>query len=190
VRELLASLDDPEGLPRFEDSSPLVGQQAPDVVLQRPDGSAYRLSALRGRPVLLAFGSYTCPWFRHGAPFLNELHERYGERVEFRMVYIREAHPEGGDWESTINRREGVSLPVARSMDERAEHAAVCRRSMDISYETTLDAMDGVAEKAFDAYPSRAFVIDREGTVTFSTGLDEQRLHEEALEAALESVLR
>jgi tetratricopeptide (TPR) repeat protein len=190
VRELLESLDDPDSLPRFDDSSPLVGQQAPDVVLQRLDGSAYRLSALRGRPVLLAFGSYTCPWFRHGAPFLNRLHERYGDRVEFRMVYIREAHPEGGEWESTINQRDGVSLPVARSMGERAEHAAVCRRSMDVAYETTLDAMDGAAEEAFDAYPSRAFVIDREGTVTFSTGLDEQRLHEEAVEAALESVLR
>ena len=30
-------------------------------------------------------------------------------------------------------------------------------------------------EKAFAAFPSRVFVIDREGTVTFSMALDEQR---------------
>ena len=41
-------------------------------------GRTFRLSSLRGQPVLLVFGSYTGPQFRHGAPVLNRLHARFG----------------------------------------------------------------------------------------------------------------
>ena len=69
ARALLASLQAPHAAPRPSgDESPLVGHPAPDVELRTPDGRAQRLSALRGRPLLLAFGSFTCPQLRHGAP--------------------------------------------------------------------------------------------------------------------------
>ena len=35
------------------------GEYAPDFELPRPDGQFLRLSAVRGRPVVLHFGSYT-----------------------------------------------------------------------------------------------------------------------------------
>ena len=184
---LLASLDDPGGLVATEEASPLVGQPLPDVELHRADGSRYRLSSLRGRPVLLVFGSLSCPLFRHSAPDLNELHERFGDRVSFRMVYIREAHPEGESWESTINQREGLRVAAATTEAERVAHADRCRESLDIPYEIVLDTMGGEGEKAFAAFPSRVFVIDREGTVTFSMGLGEQG-RPEALAQALDLV--
>jgi Zn-dependent protease with chaperone function len=106
------------------------------------------------------------------------------------MAYIREAHPAGGAWPSTINEREGVSLPEARDEAQRAEHAALCARRLEIPYEIALDGMDGRAETAFAAFPSRAFVIDASGKVTFATGLGEDALRPEALEAALEAALR
>jgi tetratricopeptide (TPR) repeat protein len=186
---LLTSLDDPERPVLAGDSSPLVGRPLPDLELRRPDGSALRLSALRGQPLLLVFGSLSCPLFRTSAPDLNALHERYGDRVAFRMVYIREAHPEGETWESTINRREGIRVPAARTEAERVDHAARCQQALDIPYEIVLDTMAGVGEEAFEAFPSRAFVIDRAGQVTFSMGLGEQS-RPEALAKALERVAR
>ena len=186
---LLASLDDPERLALADDSSPLVGRPLPDVELRRPDGSAVRLSSLRGQPLLLVFGSLSCPLFRTSAPDLHALHERYGDRVAFRMVYIREAHPEGEAWESTINQREGIRVPAARTEAERVEHAARCQQALDIPYEIVLDTMAGVGEEAFEAFPSRAFVIDRAGQVTFSMGLGEQS-RPQALAKALERVAR
>ena len=99
------------------------------------------------------------------------------------MAYIREAHPDGEAWQSTINRREGVSLPEARSLPERAEHAAVCRRELKIPFEAALDGLDGKVEAAFSAFPSRVFVIDARGTVTFSSALDVETFRPEALEA-------
>ncbi|MCG6928487.1 MAG: tetratricopeptide repeat protein [Acidobacteria bacterium] len=189
VRSLLASLDDPGGLEAGGDASPLLGRPMPDVGLLRLDGTPYRLSSLRGRPLLLVFGSLSCPLFRASAPDLNALYERYGDRVAFRMVYIREAHPAGESWESTINRREGVSLPAARTEEERAEHAATCRGRLDIPYDIALDTMAGTAEELFQAFPSRAFVVDREGQVTFSMALGEQS-RPDALEKALTLVAR
>ena len=103
------------------------------------------------------------------------------------MVYIREAHPEGESWESTINLREGLRVPAARTEAERAEHAARCRQVLEIPYEIVLDTMAGEGEEAFEAFPSRAFVVDRDGQVTFSMGLGEQS-RPEALARALDLV--
>jgi Flp pilus assembly protein TadD len=190
AKELLASLDRPQAAAAPPDLSPLVGHPAPDVELLRPDGTSFRLSSLRGRPLVLVLGSYTCPQLRHGAPAVNRLHERYGDRARFLLAYLREAHPAGEAWESTINRREGVSLPDARTVAERAEHAELCRRELKIPYEAVLDGLDGKAEAAFSAFPSRVFVIDAAGTVTFSSALDVESFREPALEAAIAAAAR
>ena len=190
ARKLLAELEQPGAIPPPADASPLLGKAAPDVELRRPEGGTFRLSSLRGRPVLLAFGSYTCPQFRHGAPVLNRLHERFGERVTFALVYIREAHPQGESWQSTINEREGVSLPEAHNESERVAHAALARQRLAIPYDVTVDGMDGLLESAFGAFPSHAFVIDATGKVAYATALDEGSLQPAALESALESALR
>jgi tetratricopeptide (TPR) repeat protein len=190
AKALLASLDTPAPVTSPLDVSPLVGHPAPDVELHEPDGGRLRLSSLRGRPLVLVLGSYTCPQLRHGAPEVNRLYERYHDRARFLLVYIREAHPEGESWQSTVNRREGISLPEARSAAERAQHAALCRRELRIPYDAVLDGLDGRAEAAFAAFPSRVFVIDVGGTVTFSSALDVESFRPEALEAAIEAVSR
>jgi tetratricopeptide (TPR) repeat protein len=190
ARELLASLDAPTpAVPVAGDVSPLVGHEAPDVELRRSDGSTLRLSSLRGEPVVVVIGSYTCPQLRNGAPAVNELYARLGDRARFLFVYIREAHPEGDGWQSTVNAREGVSLPDARTLEERAEHAALCRRRLDIAYEAVLDGMDDAVEKAWSAFPSRVFVVDASGRVTFSSALDMETFRPEALEAAVRALI-
>ena len=193
AKDLLASLDAPAGrasAPLAADLSPLVGHPAPDIELRRPDGAAFRLSSLRGRPLVLVLGSYTCPQLRHGAPEVNRLYERHGGEALFLMAYIREAHPEGEAWKSTINEREGIRLPEARTVAERAEHAALCRKELGISYEAVLDGLDGAAEAAFSAFPSRVFVVDPRGTVTFASFLDVETFRPAALESAIEAALR
>jgi tetratricopeptide (TPR) repeat protein len=189
VVSLLETLDDPEAMALAGDSSLLDGQPLPDIELRRPDGTTYRTSSLRGQPLLLVFGSLSCPLFRTSAPDLDRLHRQYGDRVAFRMVYMREAHPEGEAWESTINIREGVRVPAARTEADRVEHADRCRQVLDIPYEIALDTMDDAGEKAFAAFPSRVFVVDRDGVVTFSMALGEQS-SPQALGQALERVAR
>lgn len=191
AKDLLAALDAPGKADAPVDPvSPLVGHPAPDVLLHGADGKTFRLSSLRGRPLVLLIGSYSCPQLRNGAPEVNRLHGEYGDRARFLFAYIREAHPAGDGWQSTINARENVNLPEAKTLAERAEHAAVCRRELKIPYDAALDGLDGKLEAAFSAFPSRVFVIDRSGRVTFSSALDVEGFRPKALRAAIEAVAR
>jgi len=191
AKALLAALDAPEkpGAPA-EPASPLVGHPAPDVALHWSDGRESRLASLRGTPLVLMVGSYTCPQLRHGAPEVNRLYAAYKDRARFLLAYIREAHPARDGWQSTINARQGVSLPEAKTLGERGEHAAVCRRELAMPYEAALDGLDGRLEAAFGAFPSRVFVIDRSWKVTFSSALDAETFRPAALRSAIDAAVK
>jgi tetratricopeptide (TPR) repeat protein len=164
--------------------------EAPDFSLDSPSGDAApRLSSFRGKqPVVLIFGSYTCPKFRSQVDALNQLSARYGDRVAFLLVYIREAHGDA-TWQSTVNQREGVSQPDASSIGQKREYAAACLRKLKIQYAAVVDGMDGAVEKAYAAWPSRVYLIDSEGRVKFNSVLDQERFDAAALEAAVEMAI-
>lgn len=162
------------------------GDAAPDfTVTKMGSEEKMTLAQLRSRgPVLLVFGSYTCPNFRGAADTLNKLYPEYKDRLPFYLIYIREAHSTT-DWASTRNQREGIVLPPAVNMHERQDHATMCVRKLHIEFPTLLDSMSGAAEKAYAAWPSKAYLIDKRGKILFSTALGEQDFHPEGLEAAL-----
>ena len=84
---------------------PDIGDLAPDFTLRTHDGKrAVKLSSLRGRPVVLTFGSFTCPPYRALFPGHEPLRARYGDAVDFLAVYVREAHPTDG-WHTAGNGR-------------------------------------------------------------------------------------
>jgi tetratricopeptide (TPR) repeat protein len=183
-RTLAASLRSP---------SPVEGiapdAEAPDFSLASPTGAlAPRLSSLRGKPVVLIFGSYTCPKFRSQVDALNRLSERYRGRAAFLLVYIREAHGDA-TWQSTVNQREGVAQPDAASIGQKREYASACLRKLKIPYAAVVDGMDGAVEKTYAAWPSRVYLIDRNGRVKFNSLLDQERFDAPALEALLQTAI-
>ena len=164
----------------------LTGALAPDFALPRLGSSkSVRLADYRGkRPVLLVFGSYTCPFFRSAAPKINSLYEKYGGRLPFLLVYIREAHSTA-DWRSTRNQSDGTVLPPSRTLDEKRDHATLCLRKLHIPYPALVDGMDRKVETAYAAWPSRAYLIGSDGRILYQTGLSELDFHEEKLDAAI-----
>jgi tetratricopeptide (TPR) repeat protein len=162
------------------------GEVAPNFDATRMGTDAHvSLGELRNDgPVLLVFGSYTCPNFRSAADTLNKLYPEYKNQIPFYLIYIREAHSTN-DWASTRNQREGIVLEPAANMGERQDHATMCVRKLHIEFPTLLDSMEGSAEKAYAAWPSKAYVVDKRGKILFSTGLSEQDFHPGELEAAL-----
>src|SRR5207302_1803058 len=117
------------------------------------------------RPVVLVFGSYTCPKLRGSAAELKRIAEQFRGGVDFRLVYIREAHAEGGaesEWQSTINIKEGISLAPARTLLEKQEHATLCLRKLNLGFPALVDGMDRAAETAYQAWPSRLYLIGRD----------------------------
>jgi tetratricopeptide (TPR) repeat protein len=144
------------------------------------------------KPVILVFGSYTCPKLRTSAPELKQIAVKYKDRVEFRLVYIREAHAEGGpesQWQSTINIKDGISLAPARTLSEKQDHAALCLRKLDLPFPAVVDSLDGTAETAYQAWPSRLYLVGRDGKVAFQTRLGEQDFQPVELEAAIRAIL-
>jgi tetratricopeptide (TPR) repeat protein len=140
------------------------------------------------KPMVLVFGSYTCPKLRGSAIELKRVAEEYGDRVDFRLVYIREAHPQGGaesDWQSSINVKEGISLAPARTLPEKQEHAALCLRKLSLPFPAVVDSLDGAAETVYQAWPSRLYLIGRDGKVAFSTRLGELDFRPAEVQAAI-----
>jgi hypothetical protein len=170
-----AASDDP-GIP--------VGAAAPPVGTLGFTGLA--------RPVVLVFGSYTCPKLRSSATELKRIAAQYHDRVDFRLVYISEAHANAGaesQWQSTINQKEGIDLPAARTLDEKQDHAALCLRKLTLPFGVEVDGMDAAAERAYQAWPSRLYVVGRDGKVAFQTRLGELDFHADDLERALREIL-
>jgi tetratricopeptide (TPR) repeat protein len=144
------------------------------------------------KPVVLIFGSYTCPKLRSSANSLKQLYERYRESVDFRLVYIREAHagaPSETQWQSTINEREGVDLPPARDLVEKQAHADLCVRKLSLPFQALVDGIDGAAEAAYQAWPSRVYLVDRTGRVAFNSRLGELDFHPSEMDSAIHESL-
>jgi tetratricopeptide (TPR) repeat protein len=161
-----------------------VGADAPPIGSLRFAGMA--------RPVALVFGSYTCPKLRSSAAELKRMADQYHDRVDFRLVYISEAHANGGpesQWQSTINQKEGIDLPAAGNLAEKQEHAALCLRKLTLPFGVVVDGMDTAAEQAYQAWPSRLYLVGRNGKVTFQTRLGELDFHADDLERAIREVL-
>lgn len=100
------------------------------------------------------------------------LHETYGDRADFLMVYIREAHPKGG-WEIPE-----VSV-IADPMDftQRALAATQCTREFGFEFPTVVDDMlDSTAVK-YAAWPDRLYVVGPEGRVLYAGGQGPRHLY-------------
>ena len=60
--------------------SPLIGTEAPDFTLKDPAGRVVHLRDLRGKVVLIDFWASQCPSSRAEMPYLQQLHDQYGEK--------------------------------------------------------------------------------------------------------------
>ncbi len=173
-----------------QEAGPQFNTLAPDFeLLEVGTKRKVRLSDLRGKtPVVLVFGSYSCPNFRSSADALNALYHRYGDRLPFFLVYIREAHTTD-NWQSTRNERERVAMAPATTIEEKQDHAAMCSLKLHLPFPALVDGMDGAMEAAYAAWPSRFFVIGLDGRVRYSTRLTQQDFHAEAMERALRAAM-
>lgn len=124
------------------------------------------------KPVLFVFGSMTCPNTASAAPSVQALYEKFGDRVRFIMVYVREAHP-------------GEYITQAETMEEKLEHARVLKKFFDIQWTVAADNIDGDLHRALDPKPNSAVLMNSAGIILFRSlwAADRNALHQ-ALDAA------
>jgi hypothetical protein len=146
------------------------GQLAPDFELRDTEGRPWRLSELRGRPVVLITGSATCP-MTHGSVYgLKEVHAEFDSRTQWFYLYVREAHP-------------GERLPWHRAYEQKREQAEFFRRADQVPWPVLVDDLDGTTAHTYTTLPNAQFVIDADGVVAFRGDM----AHGPTLYRALES---
>jgi tetratricopeptide (TPR) repeat protein len=185
--ESLAARSNAPQAPDSLAGGPAPGQAAPAVTLSKAEGAGKVRIPEQGKPTVLVFGSYSCPNFRKAAPVLNDLAQKLQGRVSFFQVYIREAHA-AGQWQSSVNEREGVELQMPSSMDQKNGYAVMCLRKLHLRFPAVVDGLDDAAEKAYAAWPSHVYVISADGRVRYSSPLIEEDFDPKALEAAIRAV--
>lgn len=151
----------PEG-PR----GPAEGAAAPDFELKDLRGKAVSLASLRGQPVVLEFGSYTCPVFRGKTREIETLRKEYGDTVTWVLVYTKEAHPSDESARpEPENAREGISVPQHASIDDRLKCAKECTEKMGLNVLVLVDGFDNKVTDLYAGWPNRGYVIDAHGSI-------------------------
>ena len=149
------------------------GDIAPDFELRDSEGRAWRLSELRGRPVVLITGSGTCP-MTHGSVYaLREVHAEFGDTTNWFYLYVREAHP-------------GERMPPHESLEQKRDQAEYFRRADQVPWPVLVDDLEGSVAHAYTTLPNAQFVIDADGVVAFRGDV----AHGPSLYRALEALSR
>ena len=116
-------------------------------------GRPVDLADLRGRWVVLEFGSLTCNMFASNNARMQGLADRC-EDVHFAVLYVREAHP---------GRRIGQPADLQEKRANARHLASRLRMGRDI----WVDDLDGAAHRTFGALPNSVFVIDPAGRIAY-----------------------
>jgi alkylhydroperoxidase family enzyme/alkyl hydroperoxide reductase subunit AhpC len=150
---------------------PQIGQQAPWFKLRRVQGEgAIELSSLIGeKPVVLVFGNFTCGPFRSFYPAVDRLYEKYKDRANFLMIYVREAHPSDG-WKMESNTKVGVDVAQPSTFEERSNVAKQFCSRLSPNIPVVVDELSDPVGHAYSGMPARLYVIDKEGKVVFKSG--------------------
>jgi hypothetical protein len=141
---------------RIPRTDPGPGDPVPNFHVTSTDGATIDKANLRrdGRPTLIVFGSLTCPVTESAGDGLRELHARYGDRVRFVLINVREAHP-------------GASTPQPHTDRQKSEHASRLKQHHRLPFEVATDDLDGTLHRAFGPRPSSAYLVDPSGEITF-----------------------
>jgi len=140
---------------RFGKNSAGPGDSLPSFELVTTSGDRLDNRTVFGdKPVLLIFGSMTCPMTASAAPSVQELYNEFGDRLDFIMLYVREAHP-------------GEHFTQSETLEEKLEHARALEEFYDIQWTVAADNIDGDLHRALDPKPNSAYVINSEGIIVF-----------------------
>ncbi len=139
----------------FSKGSAAPGDLFPDFKVASTDGETILKEHFLGkRPLLVIFGSTTCPMTVSSIESLKRLHARFGDRVAFVTLNVREAHP-------------AENTPQPRTFEQKLAHARQLKQQFDIPWTVVTDDIDGTLHRALDTKPNAAYLMDVNGQLVF-----------------------
>jgi len=79
------------------------------------------------------------------------------------------------------NRQEHVEYAQPTSFTERVTVASACAAGLNLSIPTLIDAMDNAADRLYNGWPERLYVLSPEGVVAYQGGKGPYGFDPEAL---------
>ncbi len=144
------------------------GDMAPNFTLpyvSRP-GEVTLSQLYDDKPVVLIFGSISCPPFRAQIQQVESLFKQHGDKAHFLMVYIREAHPDSKILVKQADDSDGLQDFIQTDNAElRIAHAQTCARTLDLSFPTAMDLVDNKVSQLYAGWPIRIVTIGSDGKV-------------------------
>ena len=140
------------------------GSLAPTFTLPTTaDHGEVSLSSLRGKPVVLVFGSLSCDMFCDRIRDIERMYQAYKDRAAFLFVCVTEAGHQ-------IEGLEIVNdLAGPDTLEERRARVGEGLRRAGMTVPGALDVAESV-ETAYDAYPNRLVVVDSHGMIALDAG--------------------
>lgn len=110
---------------------------------------------------------------------LQDLFAKHHDRVQFLIIYIREAHPVDGWWLG--GGLPGLMLKISKSkaatdvydpktIEDRRSVAGHCEAALQYGIRTYVDDMDDAVGKAYAAMPTRMYLVGLDGRVVYAGG--------------------
>ncbi len=119
---------------------------------------------------------------------LEQLYERFRDRVAFVVIYIKEAHPEDG-WVLDSNRQAGIAVTDPTSDAGRSAVAQTCAVRMNIRMPVLLDGLDNRVARAYGGWPDRLYLVGQDGRIAWQGGPGPSGFRPAELQAAIEREL-
>jgi hypothetical protein len=129
---------------------------------------------------------------------LHDLYAQYHDRVEFLVIYIREAHPVDGWWLGKgipglllkiSGSKAAMDVYDPQTIEERRAVAGRCKEAMQYGIRTYVDGMDDAVNEAYAARPTRLYLVGLDGRVVYAGGLGPFGFKPAELGAAIEKYL-
>lgn len=114
---------------------------------------------------------------------------KYARQADFKVVYVREAHPSDG-WQVPQNERQGVIFKAPKTASEREEVASACAAKLKISIPILVDGMDDKVESAYAGWPDRIYIVGTNGKIAFRGRPGPAGFRPDEAEAALARILK
>ncbi len=114
---------------------------------------------------------------------LHDLYAEYANRVQFHVIYIREAHPTDGWYMGNHDIRDPRTIPERRAV------AGICEGRLEYGIPTLVDEMDDGVMKAYAAWPDRLYLVDLDGKVAYAGGIGPWGFKPNKLKGAIDRLM-
>ena len=108
--------------------------------------------------------------------------------MHFLVVYIREARPEEG-WIIPENRRAQLAVHEPTTEEERRAVASTCAVNLRLEMPVVVDGIDNAVASAYGGWPDRLYLISRNGSIAYQSGVGPFGFKPAELERAIEREL-